>query len=180
MWTRRKRKNSFFLFARDPRPLSREGALPRKKERFLTFCDHPKARQSLQARDGRHLFPLLRSSPPTLRANPSPIGVILTGSFARPPSAPSTCPRSQAFRVRSAIFSSRQRYAGACFLLTRQKSYAAVPGTLHEHSKLLRWPSYTHERFFENEFRGPTSDCSQPRYDLCPPLHFPLILLSRC
>ena len=43
VWTRRKRKNSFFLFARDPRPLSREGALPRKKERFLTFCDHPQS-----------------------------------------------------------------------------------------------------------------------------------------
>ena len=115
---------------------------------------------------------------PTLRAIPSSIGVILTCSRARPSSAPSTCPRPQAFRARPALSFTRPQQVCPAFFAHPLASSSAALGRDEERSKQLRWLSYVHGRLIAAHFPTPTTDCSQPCKYLHPPLHFQLLPLS--
>ena len=75
---------------------------------------------------------------PTLRAIPSSIGVILTCSRARPSSAPSTCPRPQAFRARPALSFTRPQQVCPAFFAHPLASSSAALGRDKEWPKQLR------------------------------------------
>ena len=142
-----------------------------------TCTTHPR-KDSLQ----RALFSLLTSSlARTLRTIPASVGAILTCSRARPSSAPSTCPRSQAFRVQPALsFTRRQKVCPAFFAHPPASSFAVL-GRDEERPKQLRWLSYAHDRLGAAHVPTPTTYYSQPRKYLHPgfmPFHF--LLLGCC
>ena len=64
------------------------------------------------------------------------------------------------------------------FLPCPPASSSAALGRDEERSKQLRWPSSMHGRLIAAHFRIPTTYCNQPRYDLCPPFHFLLLLAT--
>ena len=136
------------------------------------FC---KPRQKWQ-KCGRH-FPLRR--PPPCCPDPMPARMLaLLGGFIDAALLPSPDALAGPERDHCSTLLHPPAKGMPCFLACPPASSSAVLGRDEERSKQLRWPSSMYGRLVAAHFPTPTTYCNQPRYDLCPPFHFLLLLAT--